>query len=60
MKRPTIQIDQEHTRKLLRGETIAIKIPSNTPVLQLRLYNHGEPTDSFAKILDVFFNGRPA
>lgn len=44
----------------MRGETIAIKVPPNTSVLQLRLAMVAQTPDSFAKVLDVFFNGREA
>lgn len=59
MKRIKIQIDQAHSLNLLRGQSIAIKVPAGAGVIQLRLTKPVEP-DSFAKVLDVFFNGRPA
>jgi len=60
VKRLTIVIDEAHSLQLMRGESIAIKVPPNTPVLQLRLATLASTPDSFAKVLDVFFNGRPA
>ncbi len=55
----TIRIDREHTRKLLAGETVAIKVPAGCTVLRLKLdVPEGEHTAGLAKVLDVFFNGR--
>ncbi len=56
-----LRIDAAHSRKLVRGEAVTIKIPLGTRPLELHL-SHRDPEqlDSFAKICDVVFNGRPA
>jgi hypothetical protein len=61
VKRIKIQIDRQHAAALLQGKAIAFKIPAGAQVLQLQLAEGFPPTPhSFAKLLDVFFNGRPA
>jgi hypothetical protein len=59
--RVKLQIDAAHSRRLVRGEPVTIKVPLGAKLVQLRL-THIDPEklDSFAKICDVFFNGRPA
>jgi len=56
-----LRIDAPHSRKLMRGEPVTIKVPLGARLITLRL-SHRDPAerDSFAKILDVFFNGRSA
>jgi hypothetical protein len=58
VKRTKIQIDAAHSRKLVIGQPIAIKVPRGAEIIELRLTK--QPADSFAKLVDVFFNGRPA
>ena len=53
-----IQIDLKHSMALVSGKPIAIKVPKNATIVQIRLTPVRD--DSFAKVLDVFFNGRPA
>jgi hypothetical protein len=63
MPRVTVKIDREHTRRLLRGETVRIVVPEGLETMGLRLDvpDGNKPDgDSIAKILDVFFNGRKA
>jgi hypothetical protein len=57
VKRVKVQIDEKHTRELLAGKPIAIRIPADAQVLEIRTATF---PDRFAKLLDVFFNGRPA
>jgi hypothetical protein len=52
-----LQIDERHTRELLTGKPIAIKVPRGATVLEIRT---AAISDRFAKLIDVFFNGRPA
>ena len=59
MGRTRLQIDTEHATKLIRGESIAVKVPRDTDVLEIRLAKPYDG-DSFAKLVDVFFNGRSA
>lgn len=54
-----LQIDTKHATELIRGKAIAIKIPKDTEVIELRLAGPYNP-DSFAKLMDVFVNGRSA
>jgi hypothetical protein len=56
-----LQIDAAHSQKLVRGKPVTIKVPVGAKQIELRL-SHSDPAklDSFAKICDVFFNGRPA
>lgn len=56
-KRVTVRIDKAHSVKLISGETIAIKVPKGTEVLQLEL---AESRNYVAEWMDVFFNGRKA
>ncbi len=60
-ERLKLRIDAAHSLKLVRGEPVVVKVPMGTRQVELRL-SHAEPEklDSFAKICDVFFNGRPA
>jgi hypothetical protein len=58
MKRVKVQIDPAHSRKLIAGDAIAIKVPKGAEAIEIRLAT--VPRDSFAKVIDVFFNGRPA
>ncbi len=60
--RVKLSIDAAHSRKLLRGDPVVIKVPKHATELQLRLahFRTREQQDSFAKICDVVFNGRPA
>jgi len=61
MKTVRLKIDLEHTKKILRGEPVTIKVPLGATHLELRFATPGQNSgDSIAKILDVFFNGRPA
>jgi len=61
MKTMRLQIDLEHTKKILRGEPVTIKVPEGATRLELRFATPRQDSgDSIAKILDVFFNGRPA
>lgn len=62
MKRVRIQIDRKHAVLLIAGETVAIKVPKDAEVIELRLERPANQRmgDSFAKICDVVFNGRPA
>lgn len=57
-----LKIDREHSLKLLMGQPVTIKVPPNAARLELRLDLAKSPRhdDSFAKICDVFFNGRRA
>lgn len=58
-KRVTVKIDRKHSLKLAHGEPITIKVPKDATELTLRCA--AGPRDStFAEVLDVFFNGRPA
>jgi hypothetical protein len=59
--RVKLNIDAAHSRKLVRGEPVTIKVPLGAKLITLRL-SHVDPVkqDSFAKVLDVFFNGRSA
>jgi len=59
MKRAKVRIDSAHSRKLIEGKPIAIKVPKGADVIELRLLLV-DRDDSFAKLVDVFFNGRPA
>jgi hypothetical protein len=43
----------------MEGKVVTVRIPANATALQIRLQKP-EGTNSVAKILDVFFNGRPA
>jgi hypothetical protein len=60
-ERLKLRIDAAHSRKLMRGEAVTVKVPMGTRQVELRL-SHVDPVrlDSFAKLCDVFFNGRPA
>jgi hypothetical protein len=58
MKRIKVQIDLQHSRKLLTGDVVAIKVPKDAQVIELRLAPI--PDNYLAKCMDVFFNGRPA
>lgn len=61
MKRAKVRIDKEHTLRLMAGKPIAIKVPEGADVIQLELAQvAGAAPDSWAKLCDVFFNGRPA
>lgn len=53
-----VLIDEKRARMLLDGKVLTVRIPVNATSLQIRLQK--PESDSFAKILDVFFNGRPA
>lgn len=59
MNKLTIRIDESHTKKLLSGERVTIKVPLGATKfsIQLTVPKHA---DSLAKLVDVFFNGRPA
>lgn len=62
MPAPKLRIDREHTLRLLAGQAVTVKVPPGAKTLAFQLdkktiENGG---DSMAKILDVFFNGRPA
>ena len=59
MKRVKIKIDRLHSEWLLSGKNVAIKVPAGADVVQIQLTVVPEDS-SFAKVLDVFFNGRPA
>lgn len=61
MDRAKLRIDAAHSRKLVRGEAVTIKVPLGAKLITLRL-SHASPSalDSFVKLTDVFFNGRPA
>lgn len=54
-----LQIDAAHSHKLARGEPVTIKVPKGATKIELRLKRSARD-DSFAKICDVVFNGRPA
>jgi len=57
-ERVTVLIDAEHSKKLMTGERIAIKVPANARVIELQLTKVA--SDSLVKLIDVLFNGRPA
>ena len=59
LTRAKLYIDAPHAAQLVRGKAIAIKVPKGAEVLELRLAEPPRP-DSFAKLCDVFFNGRQA
>ena len=59
MKRVKIKIDRLHSERLLSGKNVAIKVPAGADVVQIQLTVVPEDS-SFAKVLDVFLNGRPA
>jgi hypothetical protein len=59
MKRIKIQIDEAHTVQIVSGRAIAIKVPKGADVIELKL-SPAVVQDSFAKLVDVFFNGRKA
>ena len=56
-----LKIDAAHSERLVRGKAVTIKVPLGAKLIELRL-SHSDPAklDSFAKLCDVFFNGRPA
>jgi hypothetical protein len=54
-----VLIDEKRARMLMEGKVVTVRIPANATALQIRLQKP-EGTNSVAKILDVFFNGRPA
>lgn len=61
MKRVKIHIDREHSRKLIEGKPIALKVPQGTDVVEIRLeVNPLTNRDTLSKCIDVFFNHRPA
>jgi hypothetical protein len=61
MKRAKILINALHSRALLLGEPVAIKVPEGAKIIELRLTpSQIHPIDSMAKVIDVFFNGRKA
>jgi hypothetical protein len=53
-----IQIDEPHSKKLLSGEPVVIKVPDGATTLEIRLVVI-QPSD-FVKAIDVFLKGRPA
>jgi hypothetical protein len=56
-----IVIDEKRARMLLDGKVVTVRIPANSESLQIRLQKPSEcDSFNFAKVLDVFFNGRPA
>jgi hypothetical protein len=59
--RVKLQIDTAHSEGLMRGKPMTIKVPLGAKQIELCL-SHRDPMqlDSFAKALDVFFNGRSA
>lgn len=63
MKRVKMGIDSEHAKALLAGKKIAIKVPPGAEVIELSMsfaVKYDGPLDGMAKVIDVFFNGRPA
>jgi hypothetical protein len=61
-QRVRVRIDVGHTLDLLDGKPVAIAVPKGCEVLEIQLHRSAVPpaSNSFAKLVDVFFNGRRA
>lgn len=57
--RVAIEIDREHSRKLAAGRPVTIRVPNGATELTIQCAQPPQ-TNSFAEVIDVFFNGRPA
>jgi hypothetical protein len=55
----TVRIDEEHSMKLITGKTVSIRVPKDADVIELKLM-HQRSNNTLAKVIDVFFNCRPA
>jgi hypothetical protein len=58
MKVHKVQIDAEHSIKLLEGKPVAIRVPPGVEVLELKIVPQGKYMSDFAEVIDLVFNGR--
>lgn len=59
-RKARVIIDLERTKKLLKGESVTIRIPEGAKTLEIFMQAPKLPRNEFAEALDVFFNGRSA